>query len=94
MEQLLYRGGSTRRGMRKFAGFLLPAIGLHVFRIALWLWLLRRLPLGVALPLTGLASVTIALSAGWIYYEPVNRRRWAGIALVFMGFVLVTAYRN
>jgi undecaprenyl phosphate-alpha-L-ara4N flippase subunit ArnE len=93
-EQLLYRGGTDRTGVAKYARFIAPAIGFHLLRIALWLWLLRRLPLGVALPLTGLTSVTIALAAGWIYGEPVGRRRWAGIALVFAGFVTVTAYRS
>ena len=93
-EQLLYRGSADRGGFRKYGAFLAPAIGFHLFRIALWLWLLRRLPLGVALPLTGLTSVTIALAARWIYREPVEARRWIGIALVFAGFVTVTAYRN
>ncbi len=93
-EQLLYRGSANRKGFDKYGGFLAPAILFHLVRIALWLWLLRRLPLGVALPLTGLTSVTIALAAGWIYHEPVGRRRWAGIALVFAGFVTVTAYRS
>jgi undecaprenyl phosphate-alpha-L-ara4N flippase subunit ArnE len=94
IEQLLYRGSTDRTGLRKFGGFIAPAIVFHVLRIALWLWLLRRLPLGVALPLTGLTSVTIALAAGYIYREPVGRRRWTGIALVFAGFVMVTAYRS
>jgi undecaprenyl phosphate-alpha-L-ara4N flippase subunit ArnE len=93
VEQLLYRGSTDCAGLKKFGGFLAPAIGFHIFRIALWLWLLRRIPLGVALPLTGLTSVTIALAAGWIYHEPVTRRRWIGIGLVFAGFVTVTAYR-
>jgi undecaprenyl phosphate-alpha-L-ara4N flippase subunit ArnE len=93
-EQLLYRGSAHRSGVGKYVGFLAPAIGFHLFRIALWLWLLRRIALGVALPLTGLTSVTIALAAGWIYGEPVGRRRWVGIALVFAGFVTVTAYRT
>jgi undecaprenyl phosphate-alpha-L-ara4N flippase subunit ArnE len=94
LEQLLYRGSTDRTGVRKFAGFIAPAIAFHLTRISLWLWLLRRMPLGVALPLTGLTSVTIALTAGWIYHEPVGRRRWVGIGLVFAGFVTVTAYRT
>jgi len=94
VEQLLYRGGTHRTGWQKFGGFIAPAIAFHLLRISLWLWLLRRLPLGVALPLTGLTSVTIALSAGSIFHEPVGRRRWIGIGLVFAGFVTVTAYRG
>jgi undecaprenyl phosphate-alpha-L-ara4N flippase subunit ArnE len=93
-EQLLYRGSTERRGLRKYGGFIAPAIAFHLIRISMWLWLLRRIPLGVALPLTGLTSVTIALAAGWIYHEPVGGRRWVGIALVFAGFVAVTAYRS
>lgn len=94
LEQLLYRGSTERSGLRKCAGFIAPAIVFHLIRISMWLWLLRRIPLGVALPLTGLTSVTIALAAGWIYHEPVGQRRWVGIALVFAGFVTVTAYRS
>jgi undecaprenyl phosphate-alpha-L-ara4N flippase subunit ArnE len=92
LEQLFYRGGAHRSGVAKYGGFIAPGIGFHLLRISLWLWLLRRIPLGVALPLTGLTSVTIALAAGWIYGEPVGRRRWVGIGLVFLGFVTVTAY--
>lgn len=93
-EQLLYRGSTGRAGLRKFGEFLAPAIAFHLIRISLWLWLLRRMPLGIALPLTGLTSVTIALAAGWIYHEQVGRRRWVGIGLVLAGFVTITAFRS
>jgi undecaprenyl phosphate-alpha-L-ara4N flippase subunit ArnE len=93
-EQMLYRGSAACSGLRKFGVFIAPAAVFHLSRISLWLWLLRHMPLGVALPLTGLTSVTIALAAGWIYHEPVSPRRWLGIALVFAGFATVTASRS
>jgi undecaprenyl phosphate-alpha-L-ara4N flippase subunit ArnE len=91
IEQLLYRGAATGSIWQKLLQFIAPGIGFHFLRIGLWLSLLRMLPLGVALPLTGLTSVTIAVSAAWIYHEPVTPRRWLGTLLIVIGFAMVTA---
>ncbi|MBV8780114.1 MAG: EamA family transporter [Phycisphaerae bacterium] len=90
-EQLCYRAGSggCSAGMRN--AFIGGGVALHLMRLAIWIALLRTFPLGIALPLTGLNFVTIALASWLIFGERVDRRRWMGIALVLGGFVLVAA---
>ena len=89
-EQLLYRGARDRPRIKRYSLFLTPAILLHLLRLAIWLAVLRVVPLGIALPLMGLNYVTIALGGRAIFRERVDRRRWAGIALVLAGFLLIS----
>ena len=80
VEQVLYRMGSVApdRGMR----FIAPAVGLHALGLALWYFLLRVTPLGVALPLMGAQYITIALAGKVLFREPVDLPRWIGIAVI------------
>ncbi len=48
-------------------------------------------PLGIALPLLGANYVAIALGGRLIFHEQIDRRRIIGIALVIIGFVIVSA---
>lgn len=84
-EQSLYRLSS---GVSRWR-CLPPAIALHATGLGLWLLLLRRVPLGVALPLMGANFVMIVVAGRLLFKESVTPRRWAGVALVVMGFALV-----
>ena len=90
-EQSLYRM-AARTGAA--ARYLTPAILLHVLGLCLWLVLLRTVPLGIALPLTGANFVTITLVGRCLFGERTSVRRWAGIALVLIGFVLVATHQS
>lgn len=87
VEQMLYRAVGKR--LAPAARLLTPAIGLHLVGFLAWLELLRLLPLGVALPLTALTHVTIAMAGKIFFGERVDARRWVGIFLVMAGFSLV-----
>jgi multidrug transporter EmrE-like cation transporter len=92
VEQLLFRTAG-RRPERYFA-CVIPAVVLHVTGLGCWLLLLKHIPLGVALPLMGVNYVSIALAGRYLFGEPVDARRWTGIALILSGFVLVASYQS
>ena len=87
-EQLSYRAGADRT---HWAARACVGLGIlfHVVRLPMWIAVLRSCPLGIALPLTGLNFVTIALASQRLFGERVERRRWWGIGLVMAGFVLI-----
>jgi multidrug transporter EmrE-like cation transporter len=88
-EQSLYRMAGRNR--HQFLYRVAPAIVLHMVGLLLWYWLLKYMPLGQALPLMGANFVAIALVGRFIFCEEINWPRWAGIALILCGFVLVAA---
>jgi len=56
----------------------------------LWLAVLSWEDLSVALPLQALNYVLVALLAKYILHEHISPLRWAGIALVCIGVMLIT----
>lgn len=88
VEQSLYRKGSTSPAGRK-ARYIVPAVVLNVVGLAMWMLLIKRVPLGIALPLMGANFVTIALAGRIVFKERLNARRWIGIGLVLAGFAMV-----
>ena len=77
------------RGVRR--GWIWIAAGLitHFAHLAAWFVLLKLLPLSVALPLTGLDYVGVALLSSWVFSERLDWRRWLGTWLIVIGMVLV-----
>jgi multidrug transporter EmrE-like cation transporter len=56
-----------------------------------WAWCLRRLPLGLAIPLyAGLAYVLSLVSAVYILKEKMSAGQIVGIAVILTGVLLVT----
>lgn len=61
----------------------------YVLSFASWLYVLRFVPLGLAFGLINGVHVLVPL-ASWVFlHEAVSGRRWAGIALVLAGIVLI-----
>lgn len=90
VEQSLYRKGSTSPKGRR-ARFIVPAMILHVVGLAMWMLLIKHVPLGIALPLMGANFVAIALVGKLVFKEEMNARRWVGVGLVVAGFAMVAA---
>lgn len=88
VEQSLYRKGSTSPAGRR-ARYIVPAVALNVVGFAMWMLLIKQVPLGIALPLMGANFVTVALAGKFFFGERLNARRWLGIALVLAGFAMV-----
>ncbi len=64
-------------------------VGLHVVALAIWLWLLTRIPLGQALPLRGSGYITIALAGRVLFKEQVKAVAWMGIGVIVLGVALI-----
>lgn len=66
-------------------------LGLAVFGLSAlsWLVVVSRVPLSFAYPFVGITYVLLALFGKFVLHEHVPVLRWAGIALVVLGIVVV-----
>jgi drug/metabolite transporter (DMT)-like permease len=67
-------------------------IGLLIFVLsaAIWLIVLSRASLSFAYPFVSLTYVIILLFDGLVLHEPVSGVRWAGVALIIAGILLIS----
>ncbi len=54
-----------------------------------WLYVLRHIPLTVAFPLSQVVHITVPLCCWTVLHEQISARRWAGIALVLCGLLVI-----
>jgi drug/metabolite transporter (DMT)-like permease len=85
----LTRPATLRLGWRD-AGFL-AVFGICGLALAQFFYFvaITHLDIGIALLISNLAPVLIALWARFVAHEPVRRRLWVGLALSLMGLTLV-----
>ena len=70
--------------------WLLLGVALQAAFFAMYLTLLSRAQVSQVLPMTALDYVVVALLARLVLAEAVTPARWAGIALIVVGVVLVS----
>jgi drug/metabolite transporter (DMT)-like permease len=70
--------------------WLLLGVALQATFFAMYLTLLSRAQVSQLLPMTALDYVVVALLARVVLAEAVTPTRWAGIALIIVGVVLVS----
>jgi drug/metabolite transporter (DMT)-like permease len=70
--------------------WLLLGVALQAMFFAMYLTLLSRAQVSQLLPMTALDYVVVALLARVVLAEAVTPARWAGIALIIVGVVLVS----
>jgi drug/metabolite transporter (DMT)-like permease len=70
--------------------WLLLGVALQATFFAMYLTLLSRAQVSQLLPMTALDYVVVALLARLVLAEAVTPSRWAGIALIIVGVVLVS----
>lgn len=68
-----------------FSGFILFGIS-SLF----WLAVLSRMQLSMVYPMVSLAYVLVALASIVLFHENVSALRWAGIAVICLGVVLIS----
>ncbi len=61
----------------------------YILSFVSWLYVLRYLPLGVAFSLINVVHVLVPLASWAFLHDVVSPRRWAGIALVLAGIILM-----
>lgn len=69
--------------------WLLAACCAMGIAMLLWLWVLQRLPLGVAYPMLSLNFVLVTLFAHFGFGERADVRHWCGVALIMAGIGLM-----
>jgi drug/metabolite transporter (DMT)-like permease len=62
----------------------------YVIGAGVWLVVLSRVPLRLAYPSLALSYVLTAFLASWLSSEQVSGQRWAGIAAISFGVVLIS----
>lgn len=86
-EQVCWRMNGRAGGWAwKWLGW---GIATHIAHLAAWIGLLKLIPLSVALPLTGLDYIVVALVSARLFGEKMDRRRWVGTWLIVLGVVLI-----
>jgi len=65
-------------------------LGCYVLGAAVWLIVLSRVPLSLAYPSLAVSYVLTALLAWTLLGEHISGLRWAGIATICMGVVLIS----
>jgi drug/metabolite transporter (DMT)-like permease len=61
----------------------------YILSFVSWLYVLRYLPLGVAFSLINVVHVLVPLASWAFLHDVISPRRWAGIALVLAGIILM-----
>lgn len=69
--------------------WVLLSLGLAILAALSWIAALGRLSLGAAYPFMSLSFVLVAFLSALLLGEPISATRWAGIAVVVAGLVLV-----
>jgi drug/metabolite transporter (DMT)-like permease len=68
------------------------ALAAYALSVLTWLSVLRKVPLGVAMPFVALSYVAVPVAARFAFGDPLTWRTGAGAALI-IGGVLVVAVR-
>lgn len=68
---------------------IMAGIVMYAIPAAIWIWLLRTMPLTVLQPALSLTYVLSALLAVFVLNEHVPLMRWVGIFVIIFGVVLV-----
>ncbi|MBA7944158.1 EamA family transporter [Citrobacter sp. RHBSTW-00271] len=68
---------------------LMLGIILYAIPTAIWIWLLRTMPLTLLQPALSLTYVISALLAVFLLHEHVSVLRWVGIFVIIFGVILV-----
>jgi len=68
---------------------VLAGLACYVVSVALWLVALSRVDVSLAYPMLSLGYVVNAVAAWWLFGEAVGAMRFAGIALILLGVLVV-----
>ena len=88
-------GGGIRRRLSAYAAAALRApwlwagIAIYALELAVWLAILERAPLSLAFPIASLNYCGVILASRFLLDERVGPRRWAGVALITLGVIIV-----
>jgi drug/metabolite transporter (DMT)-like permease len=85
--ELLLKTGATRGAL--MSGWTWLGIFTYILSFASWLYVLRKLPLSIAYGLITIVQVLVPFGAWLFLREQISAARWAGIACVLCGTLMV-----
>ncbi|SFM18041.1 SMR family transporter [Variovorax sp. OV329] len=68
---------------------ILGGLACYVLSVVVWIVALSRVDVSMAYPMLSIGYVVNALLAWWLFGEAVNAQRWAGIAIIILGVVVI-----
>lgn len=72
-----------------FNPLFLLAVALYVLGFIIWLIVLSKVDLSYAYPILALSYGFVPLLSTWVFGEQIPPMRWAGIAIICVGVVVV-----
>lgn len=70
-------------------GPVLAGLACYALSVAVWLIALSRVDVSLAYPMLSLGYVVNAIAAWWLFGEAVGAMRFAGIALILVGVLVI-----
>ena len=55
----------------------------------LWMFILKKIDLSIAYPLTGISYIFGVMAAQWILHETIPFTRWVGVVIIMIGVFFV-----
>jgi multidrug transporter EmrE-like cation transporter len=68
--------------------WVVSALAALLIAVATWMAAMTKLQLSHAYPFVSLAFVLVVLCSAWLFQEPLNMTKLAGLALVCIGIVI------
>lgn len=72
-------------------GYLWAGVALIAIVFLSWAIVLAQVDLSIAIPLTSISYVFVALGSLWFLGEHISLLRWSGIGLILLGVAVVSA---
>jgi undecaprenyl phosphate-alpha-L-ara4N flippase subunit ArnE len=60
-----------------------------LIEMIVWIFIVEKLPLSIAFPLTGMQSLTIICTAIFILKEKISKVEWIGIIFIIAGICII-----
>lgn len=100
--QLLLKAGATKLSVVLADGnlgsiaikaitqpFIVIALVLYVLSVAIWIFVLAKVPVSVAYPLLSIGYIANAIAAYYLFGESLNALKICGIFVIILGVILV-----
>ena len=71
-------------------GYFITAAALYLLLSVMWVWILQLAPISRAYPFVAINFALVAIMGVVFFSERLAPLNWAGVALIFLGVVLVT----
>jgi multidrug transporter EmrE-like cation transporter len=68
--------------------WVVSALAALLIAVATWMAAMTKLQLSHAYPFVSLAFVLVVLCSAWLFHEPLNMTKLAGLALICIGIVV------